>query len=350
MATTTRDYYQVLGVAREASQEEIQRAYRTLARRYHPDLNKDPGAEERFKEISEAYEVLSDPKTRTRYDRFGSAWRQVPEDYDPSAGVPFGMPGADGGGRRVYVNTGGFGGPSGFGGSGFSGAGGFGGTNLGGVDLEDLLSGFVGATRGSGPGGFGRGAVPGADSEAEIELSVEDAYRGGRRRITLSTPTGSRSYEVNIPAGVIDGQRIRLAGQGGAGTGDAPGGDLYLVVRLAPHPHYRVEGRDITVEAPVSPWEAALGATVPVHTPTGTMQVELPAGSSSGRRLRLRGRGLPNPRGAAGDLYAEVKIVVPMTLSSRERELFEQLASESRFDPRAAVGSRSAAQETGGRR
>lgn len=323
---TAQDYYQVLGVPRTASQEEIQRAYRTLARRFHPDINKEPGAEDRFKEITEAYEVLSDPDHRARYDRFGPAWRQVPDDYDARAGAPFGA--GPGGGRRVYVNTGGFGGP-GFGDAGLGGTSG----GFGGVDLEDLLDSF----RRAGGAGVGRGGAPGADSEAEIELSVEDAYTGGRRRITLNTATGSRSYEVTIPAGISDGQRIRLAGQGASGSGGGPSGDLYLVVHLASHPIYRVRGRDITVEVPVAPWEAALGASIPVPTPAGAVRVDLPAGSSSGRRLRLRGRGMPNPRGTPGDLYAEVKIVVPATLSPAERDLFQRLATESTFDPRAGA-------------
>jgi curved DNA-binding protein len=324
VATTTGDYYQALGVDRSAGQDEIQRAYRRLARRFHPDLNKDPGAEERFKDINEAYEVLSDPKKRARYDRYGAQWRQVPEDYDgpaPGAG-PFG-----GGGRRVYVNTGG---------------GGFDEAGFGGVDVEDLLGGLFGGRA----GGFGRGSrvsAPGADSEAEIELSVEDAYAGGRRRITLQTASGPRSFDVNIPAGVADGQRIRLARQGATGIGGARG-DLYLIVRLAPHPRYRLEGRDITVELSVAPWEAALGASVPVDTPGGPVQVQVPAGSSSGRRLRLRGRGMPNTRGSAGDLYAEVKIVVPARLTADERELWNRLAQTSRFDARGtragAEGSR----------
>lgn len=315
MATTTGDYYQVLGVDRSADQEDIQRAYRKLARRLHPDINKDPGAEERFKQLGEAYEVLSDEKKRARYDRFGAAWRQVPEDYDgpmPGAG-PF--PG--GGGRRVYVNNSGGGFDPGF----------------GGVDFEDLLGGLFGGRT----GGFGRGtrvSAPGADAEAEIELPVEDAYAGGRRRITLQTASGPRSYEVTIPAGVSDGQRIRLAGQGAAGLSGGPHGDLYLLVRLAPHPRYRVEGRDITVDLPVAPWEAALGASVPVDTPGGPVQVQVPAGSSTGRRLRLRGRGMPNPTGAPGDLYAEVKILVPEQLSAAERKLWRRLAENSGFDPR----------------
>ncbi|MCT2279581.1 DnaJ domain-containing protein [Micromonospora chalcea] len=325
MATTTGDYYQVLGVERGASQDEIQRTYRKLARTYHPDINKDPGAEDTFKQINEAYEVLSDPKKRARYDKFGEHWRQVPEDYDgpmPGSG-PFGgggpgfrSGGGPGfGGRRVYVNTDG---------AGFDDA------DVGGVDIDDLLGGLFG-----GRGGFGgRASAPGADTEAEIELTVEDAFAGGRRTITLQTPGAPRSYEVNIPAGVSDGQRIRLAGQGSAGLGGGPRGDLYLRVRLAPHPRYRVSGRDITVDLPVTPWEAALGASVPVDTPSGRVDVKVPAGSSTGRRLRLRGRGMPNPRGQAGDLYAEVKVMVPDRLSDAERDLWQRLAEVSSFDPR----------------
>jgi curved DNA-binding protein len=335
VATTTSDYYQVLGVDRSASQQDIQRAYRTLARRFHPDINKDPGAEERFKQINEAYEVLSDEKKRARYDRFGEHWRQIPEDYDgpmPGSG-PFGDPFSGRGGRRVHVNTSG----------GFDDAGLGGG--FAGVDLDDLLGGLFGGRSGGlgggRTGGFGgtRVSAPGADSEAEIELSVPEAYAGGRRRITLQTAAGPRSYDVTIPAGVTDGQRIRLAGQGAAGLGGGPRGDLYLVVRLRPDPRYRVDGRDITVDLPVTPWEAALGAGVPVDTPGGPVQVQVPPGSSSGRRLRLRGRGMPNPGGPAGHLYAEVRIVVPPHPSEAERQLWQQLAGTSGFDPRAGAGT-----------
>jgi curved DNA-binding protein len=328
---TTRDFYEMLGVARTASQEEIQRAYRKLARRFHPDINKDPDAEDRFKEINEAYQVLSDPESRARYDRFGQAWRQVPEDYDPTAAGPFGGRGRTG--QRVHVNTGGFN-DTGFGdvpfGAGGFGAGGFGDRSF--VDVEDLLGGLFGGGFG---GRAGRVQAPGADTEAEIELSVEEAYTGGRSHVTLSTHGGGiRGYDVTIPPGATDGQRIRLAGQGASGLGGGPRGDLYLVVRLAPHPRYRVDGRDITVDLPVAPWEAALGAKVAVDTPGGPAQVRVPAGSPTGRRLRLRGRGLPNLRGAPGDLYAEVKIVVPATSSPAERDLWQKLAKVSGFDPR----------------
>ena len=309
-----RDYYDALGVSRTASTEEIQRAYRKLARQYHPDVNHDPGAEERFKEVSEAYSVLSDPDTRRRYDRFGPDFRQVPEGYEdyvgaagagrrqPAGGSPFG-----GGRVRVDTDRGGFG--------------------AGGINIDDLFSDFFGSRSASGP-------MSGADQEAELELTVEDAFRGGTRRITLSGAGEPTTFEVVIPAGVTEGQRIRIAGQGGQGARGGGSGDLYLVVRLAPHPRYRVNGRDISVDLPLAPWEGALGATVSVITPSGEAKVRVPAGSSTGRRLRLRGEGMPNPRGTPGDLYAEVKIMVPRQLTNRERELFESLRRDSTFDPR----------------
>jgi curved DNA-binding protein len=306
-----RDYYEVLGVPRNASAEELQAAYRRLARRYHPDVNKDPGAEDRFKEVNEAYQVLSDPDTRARYDRFGPSFRQIPEGAERAgAGA-----GARRGRQRVYVEEG----P----GPGFGDLGDLG--DLG-VDLEDLFGGLF--------GGRGTGRVAGADQETELPLTVEEAYSGGRRWVSVAGPGGPRSYEVTIPAGVVGGQRIRLAGQGGQGVRGGPAGDLYLIVRILPHPRYRLEGRDLHVQVPVSPWEAALGATVPVGTPSGEAKVRVPPGSSSGRRLRLRGQGMPNPRGQPGDLYAEVRVMVPSRLRRRERELFEELARVSNFDPR----------------
>jgi curved DNA-binding protein len=319
VATTTRDFYEDLGVSRTASPEEIQRAYRKLARAYHPDVNKDPGAEERFKDVSEAYDVLSDPDTRAKYDRFGPQFRQVPDDVDPDLWAAA-QHGAPRGSRRERRPDGA--GPAGFEGwTTMSGDDIFGGAD---VDIDDLFGGIFGRRR--------RGPVRGADQEVEIELSLEDAYTGGGRRITLPGPGGTRSFEVNIPPGVTPGQRIRLAGQGA--QGEAGSGDLYLVVTIAPHPRFRLDGRDITVDLPVTPWEAALGARVPVDTPGGEAKVAVPAGSSSGRRLRLRGKGLPNPKGKPGDLYAEVKIMVPRKLKDRERELFDELARVSDFDAR----------------
>ncbi|MET7600870.1 J domain-containing protein [Streptomyces sp. NPDC004082] len=311
------DFYEVLGVPRAASQDEIQQAYRKLARKYHPDVNRGPDAEERFKDLNEAYSVLSDPRTRARYDRFGEDFRKIPEDFDERVAA------GAGGGYRTR-RTAGAGGPR------VRYAGGFG-DDFGaeGIDIEDLFGSMFGGS--AAPGG-----VPGADQEAELPLTVEEAYRGGRRTVTLAGPTGQpRRYEVDVPPGVTDGQRIRLAGEGGRGSGDAAAGDLYLRVRVQPHPTFRLDGRDVHVQVPVTPWEAVLGATVPVPTPGGgTAKVTVPAGSSSGRRLRLRGEGMPNPRGANGDLYAELRITVPPTLGDRERELFEELAATSSFDPR----------------
>lgn len=312
-----RDFYEILDVPRTATQDEIQRAYRKLARQHHPDVNKQPGAEDRFKEISEAYDVLSDPQTRRRYDAFGPDFRQVPEDADPEAFRR----------SRARAGTAGAGQARGPGS-----AGGFGtglGDDLGGIDLEDLLGGIFG-----GGAGRGWGPIRGADQEAELELTVEEAFQGGHRSVTLEGPDGRRTLDVKIPAGVTNGQRIRLAGQGGRGSEDAPSGDLYFVVRIAPHPRYRVEGRDLYVDLPLAPWEAALGTSVAVQTPGGETKVKVPPGTSSGKRLRLRERGLPHPRGRHGHLYAEVKIVVPAKLTDEERRLFEQLAATSTFDPR----------------
>lgn len=311
-----RDFYDALGVPRNASREDIQRAYRKLARQYHPDMNKDPAAEERFKEISEAYDVLSDPDARQRYDQFGPDFRQVPPGVDPQTWAARGRAGA---GARPGAGTRRGGGP-GPGPDVWFEAGP--GDDIG---LDDLFGGFFGGRRRR-----GWGPIPGADQEAELTLTVEEAYRGGRRRISLD----GRDLDVTIPAGVADGQRIRLAGQGGHGSDGAAPGDLYLVVRLAPHPRYRVDDRDISVDLPLTPWEAALGASVAIDTPGGETKVKVPAGTSSGRRLRLRGRGLPHPRGSPGDLYAEAKIMVPAKPSDDERRLFEQLAAVSTFDPR----------------
>ncbi|GAB3360414.1 DnaJ C-terminal domain-containing protein [Amycolatopsis echigonensis] len=302
------DFYQLLGVSRTASQDEIQKAYRKLARKYHPDVNKDPGAEEKFKAVSEAYDVLSEPEKRKRYDAFGKDFRQVPPDMDP----------------ETYARA-------------KAGSGGFSGFQSGeGVNFEDLFGGMFG---GGFQGGFGRrphGPVPGADQEAGIEISLSEAYQGGRRSFTLDGPEGSRTVDVAIPAGVSNGKRIRLAGQGGYGSGeDAPRGDLYLVVHLVHDKRYHVDGRDVTVDLPLLPSEAALGATVAMDLPGGgEAKLKIAAGTSSGRKLRLRGRGIPNPRGKPGDLYAAVKIVVPQDLTDRQRKLYEDLAAATDDNPR----------------
>jgi curved DNA-binding protein len=301
-----RDYYEVLGVDRDAGADELQRAFRTLARRHHPDISKAPDAEERFKEINEAYHVLSDPETRRRYDRYGADFRRVPEGFEEAAGAGRRGPPSD---REQWSYRGG----------------------AAGIDLDDLFGDLFGGRPGGRPSWTD---AVGADREAELTLDVEEAYRGGRRTITLQGPGGERSYDVDIPPGVVDGQRIRLAGQGRPGRGAGGAGDLYLVVRIAPHRRYRLDGRDITVDLPISPWEGVLGAEVPVDGPGGRSTVTVPAGSSTGRRLRLRGQGMPNPKGRPGDLYAVISVMVPSRPAPRERELFEELAKVSTFDPR----------------
>jgi curved DNA-binding protein len=317
MAAGDRDFYQILGVPRNASQDEIQRAYRKLARASHPDVNSDPAAEERFKDISEAYNVLADPQTRRRYDAFGPDFRQVPEDVDPETWA------------RSRARAGAGAGA----GAGRAGSGGFGFGSDGGIDIdiEDLLGGLFGGRAGR----SGLGQVPGADQEAEIDLTVDEAYHGTRRPVTLGGGPRARSLEVTIPAGVTDGQRIRLAGQGGQGSGGGRPGDLYLIVRIAPDRRFRLEGRDLHLELRLAPWEAALGTSVTVATPAGEAKVKVPPGTSSGRRLRLKGRGLPNPRGTPGDLFAEARIMVPARPSREEQELLEKLASVSDFDARS---------------
>ncbi len=313
-----KDYYAILGISRDVSQEDIQKAYRKLARKYHPDTNKDPDAEERFKEVGEAYEVLKDPEKRAKYDRYGAAWKAAEQGHAPPGfeGIRF-----DFGPRGMNAFSSG---------------------ETGEFDsffdvLEHLFGG--GQARGAGRG-FGRmrgsGRPPqGRDHEARLPLTLEEAARGGKRRMTLTDPeTGrARIFNVSIPRGVRSGQRIRLAGQGGQRMGGGRPGDLYLIVELQPHPDFRLEGRNLHRTLSVTPWAAALGGTVRMVTLDGTVRVKVPEGSSSGRKIRLRGKGFPGPEGV-GDLYAEIRIVVPERLSERERELFEKLAEASEFSPR----------------
>lgn len=317
-----KDYYATLGVKKDASQEEIQKAYRKLARKYHPDVNKDPQAEMKFKEIGEAYEVLKDPDKRQKYDQFGSAWNRARQTGSPPPGW-----------ENIHFD---FGDGGGFDFRGFGGGG-------GGREFSDFFEMLFGAGgpggRRRGPAGFGAGfgAEPGfgpqagSNSEATLPLTVEEAVQGGAREITLSDPnTGQRrNLSVKIPAGVRSGQKIRLSGQGGQGAGGGAAGDLFLKVEIQPDARFRVEGSDIHTHVPVSPAEAALGGEAEVETPTGPVRVRIPAGSSSGRKIRLRGRGLSQSGGGKGDLLAEIRIVVPEQLTDRERELYEQLAEAS---------------------
>ena len=315
MAVGFRDYYETLGVGRDASEDDIRRAYRRLARENHPDVNKDPEAEERFKEISEAYEVLRDPEKRERYDRFGQDWK-AGQDVSGASGFRGGGPGGFGG-----ADYGGFEDVRfGFGGGGFG----------GGADFSDFFEGMFG--RGGGrTRGFNGRASRGQDQVAELELSLQEAARGGKRKVSLAD---GRDYDVNIPPGVRDGQRIRLAGEGGGGA-RGPSGDLFLRVRIRPDPRFEVDGNDLYVDLPVTPWEAALGADgIEVPTLDGNARVRVPPGSSCGRQLRLRGEGMRDGRGGSGDLYATVEIKVPKELSPEEREHFERLAELSSFNPR----------------
>jgi curved DNA-binding protein len=316
MAVAFRDYYELLGVPRDASQDDIRSAYRKLARQYHPDVNKEPDAEDRFKEISEAYEVLRDPEKRQAYDRFGQNWK-AGQDVSGAEGFggfdPRSRGGGGGGGfQDVHFEFG-----------------------AGDGDFSDFFEGLFGgrARGGRGPrtAGFDGFSTRGGDQEAVLELTLEEAARGGKRKITLAD---GRDYEVNIPVGVRDGQLIRLAGEGGQGVGGGPSGDLLLRVRIKPHPRFRVEGRDLYVDVPIAPWEGALGAEVEVPTLDGTIKTKVPPGSSSNRRLRLRGQGMPAAKGDPGDLYAILRIMVPKDLSDEERAAWERLAEVSDFDPR----------------
>jgi len=319
-----KDYYETLGVARSASADEIQKAYRKLARKYHPDVSQEADADERFKEISEAYEVLKDADKRSKYDRFGQAWKARQTGGAPPPGF-----------EEFHFDFGDAQGTP-FGGSGFS-------------SFFDMLFGQAAGAR-PGPGGAGwaswsnegRGgwARPGANVESTIRLGLEEAARGGVRELHLSDPSGGapKRLKVNIPKGVRPGQSIRVQGQGGAGRGSGPAGDLLLRVEVTPHSRFRLEGRDLHLSLEVSPWEAALGGEAEVPTLDGSVRVRIPAGTSSGRKIRIRGRGFPGGRNEAdGDLIAEIRVVVPSELSERERELYEALREAAGGPTRPAV-------------
>ncbi len=329
MAVKFRDYYEVLGVDRTAKQEEIQRAYRKLARKFHPDVNKAPDAEDKFKEINEAYEVLKDPEKRQKYDQLGAHWKDG-QDFRPPPGwethFDFGRGAGPGQTEFHWGGTGGF---SDFFETLFGGARGRGGP--------------FGGMRGGGSGGASWSQA-GADQEATIRISLEDAFQGATKTITLQsqsvTPDGqlsvqSKNYDVRIPKGILNGQKIRLAGQGGEGIGSGPRGDLFLKVEIGPHPLYEVDGRDLILKLPLTPWEAVLGAEVEVSTLSGPVSLKIPPGTQSGQKLRLKGKGMPHPKGAPGDLYVVIHIVVPKKPGDRERELFEELQKVSHFKPRS---------------
>ena len=310
-----KDYYEIMGVDRNATQDEIKRAYRKLARKYHPDVSKEPDAEARFKEIGEAYEVLKDPEKRAAYDRLGANWKAGQEFHPP--------PGWDAGFE--------------FSGGGFTGG------------DTSAFSDFFEALFGRDFGGAARGRTAyrarGEDHHARILIDLEDAFHGANRTITLRVPevdaqghlhTRERSLKVHIPRGIRQGQRIRLAGQGAPGIGGAPAGDLYLEVEFKPHPFYRIEGRDLYLDLPIAPWEAALGAKVKVPTPGGVVDLKIPPNSRSGRKLRLKGRGIPDS--PAGDLYVVLQIGTPPAESEKAKALYRQMERELKFNPRARLG------------
>ena len=311
MAVKFRDYYEVLGVPRTAPADEIKRVYRQLARKHHPDLQPPADrakASERFKEINEAYEVLSDPDKRDKYDALGADWKSG-MDFTPPPGAGAGPRSSPGAGWTT-VDASSFEGMD-------DGMGGF-------SDFFSSIFGQGGArSRGRrGARGGVRMTMPGPDIEAELPVTVEELLRGGKRRISLD---GGRQLDVEIPKGARDGTVLRLAGQGGQGINGGPPGDIYLHVRVAPHPRYRVIGDDLEVDLPLWPWQAVLGGAVRIDTPDGQVTLTIPSGTQSGRRLRLRGRGLPRADGGRGDLYAVVRIVVPERPSAAEREAYEAL-------------------------
>lgn len=310
-----KDYYQIMGVERSATQDEIKRAYRKLARKYHPDVSKEADAERRFKEMGEAYEVLKDPEKRAAYDQLGANWK---------AGQDFHPPPEWDQGFEFHSS-------------------GYGGADT--AQFSDFFESLFG--QGFAPGGRARGGfhARGGDAHARVLIDLDDAYHGASRTLTLkSTVLGTdgrphlkeRTLNVRIPKGVRQGQSIRLSGQGDPGMGQGKPGDLYLEIEFRPHPFYHVEGRDVYVDLPVAPWELALGATVHAPTPAGKVDLKIPPASAAGRKLRLKGRGIPgNP---AGDLYVVLKVVLPPAESEAAKEAYREMAQAFKFNPRQALG------------
>lgn len=317
MAVAYKDYYEILGVQRTATAEEIKKAYRGLARKYHPDVNPgDSSAEEKFKEIQEAYTVLSEAKRRKQYDQLGADWK-------PGAG--FSPPRDREGVRWEFRGGGDFGDI-------FGGAGGF----------SEFFHSIFG---GGGPSETGRRekagfSFRGADIEAEMELELEEAHRGGQRTVQLQHPGGLKNLKINISAGARDGSVLRLAAKGEPGIEGGPPGDLYLRIRIRPHPMFSVAKDDIEAEVVIAPWEAVLGTKLEVPTLDGSVTLTVPSGSRTGRRLRLRGRGLRRRDGTRGDHYVRVKIDVPSRVSREEKKLYERLSALSDYDPRRDTSRR----------
>jgi curved DNA-binding protein len=308
-----KDYYQVLGVARDASADDIKKAYRKLARKYHPDVSKEADASARMQEVNEAYAALSDPEKRAAYDQVGRGF-QPGQDFRPPPGWDEGFEFS----RHEFdpQEAAGF---------------------------SDFFSELFGRMNGARSAGGARFEARGEDHVAKVMLEVEDAFRGATRSLTLRSPRldgdgrvhlENRTLEVKIPVGMREGSLIRLAGQGAPGLGGGAAGDLLLEVHFRPHPRYRVDGADLHVTLPLAPWEAALGAVVPVETPGGTLSVRVPAGAQSGREMRVRGKGIPGAK--PGDLYLDLQVVLPDASTPRAREIYETMQREIPFDPRAA--------------
>lgn len=312
-----KDYYKVMGLERDASQDDVKRAYRKLARKYHPDVSKEADAEARFKELGEAYAVLKDPEKRAAYDELGTNWKAGQEFRPPpdsDAGFEYSGGGFDPGGSASHSEF-----------------------------FESIFGRGFGSAQGNRRhAGF---HAQGEDHHAKVMIDLDDAYRGATRSITLRAPeldssghvtTKERTLNVKIPKGVKQGQRIRLSGQGSPGMGDGGSGDLYLEVEFKPHKFFKVEGRDVYLDLPVSPWEAALGATVKVPTPKGPVDLKIPPGTSSGRKLRLRERGIPGT--PPGDLYVNVKITLPAADSDTAKKLYRKMEEELAYNPRSDLG------------
>ncbi len=312
-----KDYYDVMGVARDVTQDEIKRAYRKLARKYHPDVSNEPEAEERFKSVGEAYAVLKDPEKRAAYDQLGSQWQsgqefRPPPDWDQNFEFR-------GGGAPGAAD--------------------------GGADFSDFFSSLFGQMGGGGRGAAGGRAgfqMQGEDHHAKISIGVADSYTGVTRGISLRLPevtsdghvvTRDRVLNVKIPKGVRPGQRIRLAGQGGPGMGDGKAGDLYLEINFSTGGRFRVDDKDVIMSLPVAPWEAALGTTITVPIPSGNIALKIPAGSAPGSRLRLKGKGLPAK--TPGNFYVELEVVLPPADSDEAKAFYRKMQTEMPFDPRA---------------
>jgi curved DNA-binding protein len=317
-----RDYYQILGVERSASAEQIKTAYRRLARKYHPDVSKEPNAEARFKEMQEAYEVLKDPQKRAAYDQLGADWK-AGEQFrpPPDFGNDFEFAGAGRSRRRGPRARA----PE---------------ANAGGEDFSEFFSSLFGG--GSPFANAGGGGGGGRDHHARVGITLAEAYHGTTRTLELKRPEvrpdgtaelRTHTVRVTIPAGVTEGQLIRLAGQGGPGGEGGAAGDLYLEAHIEPDRLYQLEGRDVTLTLPVAPWEAALGAQVTVPTLGGPVDMQVPAGAQSGQKLRLRGRGLPGS--PAGDQYVQLKVVLPPATTAEAKSFYEQMRAKLSFDPRA---------------